>query len=229
MSNLLKNHASILDNITLTQKKQKNDQRVILLAVSKKKPASDIRALYQVGQVHFGENYLQEALEKQGILTDLDICWHYIGHIQRNKTKDIATHFDWVHTVDREIIAKRLSNHLNDLTHPKIINVCIQINIDKEASKSGCMPSEAIDLAIKINQLPHIKLRGLMVIPNPKNNQFKENAFARTKQLFDDIALKLNSPHWDTLSMGMSADFSDAIAHGATIIRVGSAIFGARD
>lgn len=192
-----------------------------LLAVSKTKSADDIRALFGLGQRAFGENYLQECLAKQKELTDLDIEWHYIGHIQRNKTKDIATRFDWVQTVERAIIAERLNDQRGDLPP---LNVLIQINIDDEDSKSGCAVDELDELVKVILNLPKLNLRGLMIIPNKAGT----DAFIRTKALFDDIQKKYNPPHWDTLSMGMSGDMADAIANGSTLVRVGTAIFGER-
>lgn len=193
-----------------------------LLAVSKTKPASDIRTLVGMGQRAFGENYLQECLVKQQELTDLDIEWHYIGSIQRNKTRDIATHFDWVQTVERAIIAERLNDQRGDLPP---LNVLIQINIDDESTKSGCNIDELDGLVETILALPKLSLRGLMIIPNKAGT----DAFARTKVLFDVIKTKHNPPNWDTLSMGMSGDMDEAIAHGSTMVRVGTAIFGERD
>lgn len=192
-----------------------------LVCVSKTKPSTAIRALYELGQRHFGENYLQEALQKQAELTDCPICWHYIGHIQRNKTRDIANNFAWVHTLERAIIAKRLSDQR---TNKPPLNVLIQLNIDNEASKSGCTVNELDELVGQVLALPNLHLRGLMIIPS-KNSA---DAFLRTKQLFDDIKHRHNPPHWDTLSMGMSGDYREAINHGATMVRVGSAIFGER-
>lgn len=194
---------------------------VTLLCVSKTKPADDIRTLAKLGQVHFGENYLQECLAKQKELSDLDITWHYIGHIQRNKTKDIAIHFDWVQTVERAIIAERLNEQRGDLPP---LNVLIQVNIDDEMSKSGCAVDELDALVQLILTLPKLNLRGLMIIPNKDGT----DAFVRTKVLFDDIKAKYNPPNWDTLSMGMSGDKEQAIKNGSTMIRVGSAIFGER-
>lgn len=227
MSDLLNNYATIVDAIEKSRVSQNIGQPVMLLAVSKHKPAAMIAELANAGHRHFGENYLQETLEKQRELLELsvpdDIVWHYIGHIQRNKTKAIATYFSWVHTVSREMIAKRLSDQRSE--NLPALNVCIQVNIDEEASKSGCLPQETFALAQRIHQYERIALRGLMIIPSKSS----DDAFARTKALFDEIGAVLDSPHWDTLSMGMSADFHEAIAEGASIVRVGSAIFGARD
>lgn len=194
-----------------------------LLAVSKTKPADDVRLLFGFGQRAFGENYLQEALAKQFQLSDLDIEWHYIGHIQRNKTKDIAMHFGWVQTVERAIIAERLNDQRPDGLPP--LNILIQINIDDENTKSGCAVDELDELVAKILTLPRLTLRGLMIIPSKDGT----DAFVRTKALFDDLKNRFDLPHFDTLSMGMSGDMADAVANGSTMVRVGTAIFGERD
>lgn len=203
-------------------------KEITLVCVSKTQPAKAIKILYELGQRHFGENYLQEALQKQAELVDCAICWHYIGHIQRNKTRDIANRFDWVHTLERAIIAKRLSEQRDNNKPP--LNVLIQVNVDNEASKSGCNVNELDELVEQILALPNLCLRGLMIIPSPNNNNLDDgpNAFLRTKQLFDGIKERYNPPNWDTLSMGMSGDYQQAIAMGATMVRIGSAIFGAR-
>ena len=200
---------------------------VTLLAVSKTKPADMIATLAQQGQQHFGENYLQEAIEKIDTLKrqpeTKGIVWHYIGSIQRNKTRDIAEHFDWVQTLERDIIAKRLNDQRPDGMPP--LNVLIQINIDNEDSKSGCLPEQLPALITVIKAYERLQLRGLMIIPAKANT----DAFKRTKQLFEEI--KHEHPElsqWDTLSMGMSDDMPDAIASGSTMVRVGTAIFGAR-
>ena len=200
---------------------------VTLLAVSKTKPADMIATLAQQGQQHFGENYLQEAIEKIDTLKrqpeTKGIVWHYIGSIQRNKTRDIAEHFDWVQTVERDIIAQRLNDQRPAELPP--LNVLIQLNIDNEESKSGCLPAQLPDLITAIKGYDRLQLRGLMIIPAKEGT----DAFTRTKQLFDEIKethAELNA--WDTLSMGMSGDMTEAIASGSTMVRVGSAIFGAR-
>lgn len=201
---------------------------VTLLAVSKTKPAEMIKVLAEQGQSDFGENYVQEALDKIAELSNVTangqpLVWHYIGHIQRNKTRDLAEHFDWVHGVDRLIIAQRLSEQRP--AHLPPLNVCIQVNIDDEASKSGCQPDEVAKLVTQINRLANLRLRGLMIIP-AKNSA---NAFAQTKVLFEDSRTFHAKPtDWDTLSMGMSGDIEQAIHHGSTMVRVGTAIFGAR-
>lgn len=198
--------------------------QVQLLAVSKTHPSTLLKEMYATGQRAFGENYLQEALEKIEDLTDLEIEWHFIGHVQRNKTKHLAEKFAWVHGVDRFIIAERLSNKREATQTP--LNICLQVNIDAQDSKDGCQPDEVADLVKQISQLKNLKLRGLMVIPAPDHPQ----AFSDAKQLFDQV--KVHHAHaedWDTLSMGMSGDMVEAIAAGATMVRIGTALFGARD
>jgi len=202
------------------------NSEITLLAVSKTKPASDIATFYHAGQRAFGENYVQEAREKQQALIGLDIEWHFIGPIQSNKTKDIAENFAWVHSVDRLKIATRLSQQRPVYLPP--LNICVQVNIDEEPSKSG-VSLEALPALIKaIRTLPRIALRGLMAIPAKKDNIPQQRAsFAKLAQLNRDLAT-ITDP-LDTLSMGMSGDMEAAIAEGATIVRVGSALFGARD
>ena len=196
---------------------------VQLLAVSKTQPSSVLAEMYQTGQRAFGENYLQEALEKITELKNLEIEWHFIGHVQRNKTKHLAENFAWVHGVDRLIIAERLSNQRGD--NQSALNICIQVNIDGQDTKDGCQPAEVADLVAQISQLPNLRLRGLMVIPAPNNPQ----AFADAKVLFDVVKTQHAHPEdWDTLSMGMSGDMTEAIAAGSTMVRVGTALFGAR-
>ncbi len=200
---------------------------IMLLAVSKTKPADMIATLAKQGQRDFGENYLQEAIEKITTLkaqpVGESIVWHYIGSIQRNKTRDIAEHFDWVQTVERDIIAKRLNDQRPADLPP--LNVLIQLNIDNEDSKSGCLPAQLPELITAIKGYERLQLRGLMIIPAKANT----DAFARTKQLFEEV--KADHPEldsWDTLSMGMSGDMAEAIENGTTMVRVGTAIFGQR-
>ncbi|QNW97423.1 YggS family pyridoxal phosphate-dependent enzyme [Acinetobacter seifertii] len=203
---------------------QRATETVQLLAVSKTHPSERLREMYAAGQRAFGENYLQEALDKIEALHDLDIEWHFIGHVQRNKTKHLAEKFDWVHGVDRLIIAERLSNQRGDDQAP--LNICLQVNIDGQDSKDGCAPEEVAELVAQISQLPKIKLRGLMVIPAPDNTA----AFADAKKLFDEVkGQHAHVQDWDTLSMGMSGDLDAAIAAGSTMVRVGTALFGKRD
>lgn len=196
---------------------------VRLLAVSKTKPAADIRAAHACGLVDFGENYLQEALGKQAELADLALTWHFIGPIQSNKTRPIAEHFDWVHSVDRLKVAERLSAQRPAGLPP--LNVCLQVNVSGEDSKSGCSPQDLPALAHAVAALPNLKLRGLMAIPEPTEDVAAQRAaFARLGELLTALNLGL-----DTLSMGMSHDLEAAIAEGATWVRIGTALFGARD
>ncbi|ENV46303.1 YggS family pyridoxal phosphate enzyme [Acinetobacter brisouii CIP 110357] len=197
---------------------------VQLLAVSKTHPSDALRAMYATGQRAFGENYLQEALDKIEALQDLAIEWHFIGHVQRNKTKHLAEKFAWVHGVDRLIIAERLSSQRLDSDEP--LNICLQVNIDGQDTKDGCAPEEVATLVEQISQLPHLRLRGLMVIPAPNNLK----AFADAQALFEQVKEHHAHPNdWDTLSMGMSGDLEAAVAAGSTMVRVGTALFGARD
>ncbi len=197
-----------------------------LLAVSKTQPAERLRELYQLGQRDFGENYLQEALAKQAALADLRICWHFIGPIQSNKTKSIAEHFDWVHSVDRIKVARRLSEQRPE-TLPAL-NVCLQVDISGEASKSGVPPEALPELAEAVAELPRLRLRGLMCIPAPSDDFAEQRrAFAEMRHGFE--ALRARGHALDTLSMGMSGDLEAAIAEGATLVRIGTALFGPRN
>lgn len=221
--NLLRsNYHSVLERLSTANQLANRRQPAKLLAVSKTKPSQMIAALYQAGQRDFGENYLQEALDKIKELRDLFITWHYIGSIQRNKTRDIAQHFDWVHTLERDVIAKRLNEQREGLPP---LNVLIQVNIDDEQTKSGCQPSGVPELIMQCQHYPNLCLRGLMVIPQKDS----VDAFERTKCLFEQMAMQFDLPHWDSMSMGMSQDLSEAVANGSTMVRVGTAIFGARD
>ncbi|QXH67181.1 YggS family pyridoxal phosphate-dependent enzyme [Pseudomonas asgharzadehiana] len=202
---------------------QRDANSIHLLAVSKTKPAPAVREAYAAGLRDFGENYLQEALGKQAELTDLPLSWHFIGPIQSNKTRAIAENFDWVHSVDRLKIAQRLSEQRPAELPP--LNICIQVNVSGEASKSGCTPADLPALANAISALPHLKLRGLMAIPEPTEDRAEQDAAFAT---VCDLQARLNLP-LDTLSMGMSHDLESAIAQGATWVRIGTALFGARD
>ena len=193
---------------------------VRLLAVSKARGAAEVEAAHAAGLADFGENYLQEALPKMSALAHLPLIWHFIGAIQSNKTRDIASRFQWVHTVDRARIASRL-----DAAARKAIDVCIQVNIDAEARKAGVAPEQAVALVAHVRDLPRLRLRGLMAIPNPGGDA--RGSFRRTRALFEALRPQAG-PHWDTLSMGMSGDFETAIEEGATIVRIGTAIFGPR-
>ena len=193
---------------------------VRVLAVSKTRTAAEVLAAHRAGLTDFGENYVQEAHAKIAALADLDIAWHFIGAIQSNKTRDIAQRFHWVHTIDRARIASRL-----DAAAPRPLDVCIQVNIDAEPRKAGVAPDALPSLVAHIGSLTRLRLRGLMVIPRQAGDS--RASFRRTRQLFNALARQAG-PYWDTLSMGMSADFETAIEEGATIVRIGTAIFGPR-
>jgi hypothetical protein len=199
---------------------------VTLLAVSKTFPESAIREAYAAGQHCFGESYLQEALQKLEALRDLAIEWHFIGPIQSNKTRPIAEHFHWVHSVDRLKIAERLSAARPADQSP--LNVCVQVNVSGEASKSGIEPPVAVGLAKAVAALPRLRLRGFMAIPRPTPEPAAQRAqFAVLRGIFDQA--RAAGMAVDTLSMGMSDDMEAAILEGATLVRVGTAIFGRRD
>ena len=224
MSTIAKNIAKVRTRIReAAQACGRDPETVGLLAVSKTKPAAAVREAHACGQRDFGENYLQEALNKQAELSDLALTWHFIGPIQSNKTRPIAEHFAWVHSVDRLKIAQRLSEQRP--AHLPPLNICLQVNVSGEASKSGCAPEELPALALTVSQLPNLRLRGLMTIPEPTRDVAQQHAAcARLRQLRDDLNLEL-----DVLSMGMSDDLEAAIAEGATWVRIGTALFGARD
>ena len=224
MSTIAENIAKVGERIREAAQASGRDLDGIgLLAVSKTKPAAAVRDAFAAGVRDFGENYLQEALEKQAELSELPLIWHFIGPIQSNKTKPIAEHFAWVHSVDRLKIAQRLSEQRPTGLPP--LNICLQVNVSAEDSKSGCAPVELAALAQTVNQLPNLRLRGLMAIPEPTDDVAAQRAaFARLRELRDGLPLPL-----DTLSMGMSHDLDAAIAEGATWVRIGTALFGARD
>ena len=196
---------------------------VLLLAVSKTKPAAMIEQLYQCGQRHFAESYVQEALAKQRLLTAFDISWHFIGPVQSNKTKLIANQFDWVHSVDRLKIARRLSEQR--ASHLPALNICLQVNISGEQSKSGIALEQLSELVSQVKALPNLRLRGVMAIPEPESDYEKQREPYR--RLFQAVA-DLSEPEMNVFSMGMSADLKAAIAEGSTIVRIGTALFGAR-
>ncbi|AVU73851.1 YggS family pyridoxal phosphate-dependent enzyme [Pseudomonas sp. Fig-3] len=224
MSTIADNIAQVRSRIRAAEQAAHRDEHSVqLLAVSKTKPAQALREAYAAGLRDFGENYLQEALGKQAELTDLPLIWHFIGPIQSNKTRAIAEHFDWVHSVDRLKIAQRLSEQRPADLPP--LNICIQVNVSGEDSKSGCTAADLPALASAISALPRLKLRGLMAIPEPTEERAAQDAaFAAVQRLQADLKLPL-----DTLSMGMSHDLESAIAQGATWVRIGTALFGARD
>ena len=195
----------------------KHTQEVTLIAVSKTKPASDLQQAIDAGQRHFGENYLQEALEKIQALKGQDLIWHFIGPIQSNKTTKIAENFAWVHSVDRLKIAKRLNDQRPE--NLEKLNVLLQVNIDNEPTKSGVLIDEIDELMPHFQNFPNISLRGFMCIPSPDHSA---QSFAKMAQILNKY------PNLDTLSMGMSADLELAIENGATFVRIGSDIFGKR-
>lgn len=217
---------SVMNFIKLAeQRANRTEGSVKLLAVSKTWPASRLRELAEAGQSRFGENYLQEALEKIAELEDLPLEWHFIGPVQSNKTREIAAHFDWVESIDRLKIAQRLSAQRP--AQKPALNICLQVNIDNESSKAGVPPDKLMELAAAVSQLDNLCLRGLMVIPAIAETEKQQlDAFGRAQQLFN----KLKSVHSgvDTLSMGMSADMQAAIIQGSTMVRVGTALFGER-
>jgi hypothetical protein len=215
----------ILATIQSAQASSQFQKTVKLIAVSKAQPAVAIRDAYAAGQTIFGENYLQEALDKQAELTDLAIEWHFIGPIQSNKTQPISQNFAWVHSVDRLKIAQRL----NDARPPQLppLQVCIQVNVSNEDSKSGVLPAELAALATEIQKLPRLKLRGLMAIPAPTQDVNQQIAqFKLVRECYDTLLAQ--GFVLDTLSMGMSDDYAAAISQGASFVRIGSALFGAR-
>ncbi len=228
MSTIAENIAKVGVRIRAAAQASERDSATIgLLAVSKTKPASAVRQAFAAGLREFAENYLQEALEKQRELADLPLTWHFIGPIQSNKTKPIAEHFSWVHSVDRLKIAQRLSEQRP--ANLPALNICLQVNVSDEASKAGCSAADLTALAAAVAQLPRVKLRGLMAIPAATSDPQQQNAaFARLRTLQEQLNTQLNLK-LDTLSMGMSDDLEAAINQGSTWVRIGSALFGARD
>lgn len=206
-------------NIIQTQA-QRASGSVRLLAVSKTKPASDIALAYRAGQRHFGENYCQEALKKQQQVGAFDITWHFIGPIQSNKTKDIAAHFQWVHSVDSLKIARRLNDQRPENLPP--LNICLQVNISEEQTKSGIALDELSALCAAIAPMPRLRLRGVMAIPTPEEDFALQRQPYR--QLYQAVA-KLDNPALDSFSFGMSGDLKAAIFEGATWVRIGTALF----
>ena len=214
----------------------KNPQQIKILAVSKTFPAAAAKEALAAGLGAFGENYVQEGVEKiqQLIAHRHAIEWHFIGPLQSNKTKEVAEYFDWMHSVDREKIARRLSEQRPPGATP--LQVCVQVNVSGEASKSGVSPKDAMPLVLAIAEMPHLRLRGLMAIPEPtEDEQVQRSRFAELTRLFEEIRARLplaQQAHFDTLSMGMSADLEAAIAESlpqaSTMVRVGTALFGAR-
>lgn len=216
-------YATIRERVDTAARQAGHPARV--LAVSKTKPASAIRELARLGQREFGENYVQEAVAKQRELADLPLEWHLIGPLQSNKCRQVAEHFGWLETLDREKLIAPLNRFRPEDKSP--LNVLIQVNIDAEASKSGCAPADVPRLALEVARAPRLLLRGLMAIPEPHPDLARRRgAFRRMRELFD--ALHRDHPSADTLSLGMSDDFELAIEEGATLVRIGTALFGAR-
>ncbi len=203
----------------------RSPDEIRLLAVSKKKPPEAVLEAYAAGQRDFAENFVQEGLEKIAAVGRDDVIWHFVGHLQANKTRPVAQHFQWVHTIDRLKIARRLSSQRPDAAAP--LQVCIEVNVDEEASKSGIAPAGVADLAAAVAELPRLKLRGLMCLPAIRDDfEEQRRPFARLREMLE--SLNESGLALDTLSMGMTADYAAAIHEGATIVRIGTAIFGAR-
>ena len=230
MSIIDQNLAFVLDRIERATVSAQRTEPPKLLAVSKVQTSASIRTAYRAGQTAFGENYLQEAIDKQDALADCAIEWHFIGPIQANKTRAIAERFSWVHSVSRVKIAQRLSKQRPQSLPP--LNICLQVNLDNEKSKEGVTLAELPNLAETVSSLSpsQLNLRGLMAIPAPRSNvQEQQDSFQRLTDALSNLQQLLPQAPLDTLSMGMSADLEAAIAAGATIVRVGTAIFGQRD
>jgi len=227
MSKIKKNILEVKKNISkILLDFNRAEDSVTLMAVSKKQSTESIREAYQAGQKDFGENYLQESISKIQELRDLEIVWHYIGSIQSNKSKLIAENYDWVHSIDKISTLKKINNYRDSIKEK--INICIQVNIDAEDTKSGIHINEVEDFIKECSSMSQINIRGLMAIPKfQKDNNLKNEAFRKIKRLFDD--LKKKDHKLDTLSIGMSADYAEAIGSGSTIVRIGTAIFGERE
>jgi PLP dependent protein len=205
---------------------QGDSRAVTLVAVSKTHPPERVRAAFAAGQRDFGENYVQEALAKIGALADLPATWHFIGTLQSNKAREVALHFDWVHGVDRSKLAEVLSRHRPAGKAP--LNVCVEVNISEEATKGGVRPGEALALARHVASLPGLRFRGLMGMASPSGDEAKARSeFAVLRRELE--AIRAAGLEGDTLSMGMSQDWRAALAEGATMLRIGTAIFGARE
>jgi pyridoxal phosphate enzyme (YggS family) len=227
MSSIAQSLEKIRNRVTVLERRyDRPPGGVLVLAVSKTKPPEAVREAAEAGQRDFGENHVQDALTKLDALTDLDLVWHFIGPIQSNKTRIVAARFDWVHSIDRAKIARRLNDQRPaDLP---ALNVCIQVNVSGESSKSGVEPDELDALADVVSDLPRLKLRGLMTLPRPLDDlALQRQPFAALREMMQ--GLDARGFTLDTLSMGMTNDMEAAIAEGATIVRIGTAIFGARE
>tara|TARA_B100000809_G_scaffold79224_1_gene77265 strand:+ start:26509 stop:27183 length:675 start_codon:yes stop_codon:yes gene_type:complete len=201
---------------------------VRVLAVSKTRSSAEIRLAYDSGIENFGENYVQEAVQKIHELRDLPLTWHYIGGIQSNKTKDLARYFQWVHSIDRANIASRLNAARAEFRPNNPLNVCLQLNLDEEVQKSGVSARDVEELLRHTKQLTHLRVRGFMTIPKPNSDSsFIQEGFRQAAELFRKYR-DIGDDNWDTLSMGMSNDFAIAVAEGATLLRLGTVLFGPR-
>ena len=201
---------------------------VRVLAVSKTRSSAEIRLAYDSGIENFGENYVQEAVQKIHELRDLPLTWHYIGRIQSNKTKDLARYFQWVHSIDRANIASRLNAARAEFRPNNPLNVCLQLNLDEEVQKSGGPARDVEELLRHTKQLTHLRVRGFMTIPKPNaDSSFVQEGFRQAAELFRKYR-DIGDDNWDTLSMGMSNDFAIAVAEGATLLRLGTVLFGPR-
>ena len=226
MNKIKKNILEIKKNISkISLDLNRTIDSVTLMAVSKKQSSENIREAYQAGQKDFGENYLQESISKIHELHDLEIIWHYIGSIQSNKSKLIAENYDWVHSIDKISTLKKINKYRDGFSRK--INICIQVNIDAEETKSGIYMNEVEDFIKECNSMKQVNIRGLMAIPKyQSDSDLKNKAFMKIKHLFDDLIKK--GYKLDTLSIGMSSDYEEAIESGSTIVRIGTAIFGER-
>jgi pyridoxal phosphate enzyme (YggS family) len=227
MSSIAQSLEEIRNRVTVLERRyHRPPGGVGVLAVSKTKSPEAVRAAADAGQRDFGENHVQDALTKLDALTDLHLVWHFIGPVQSNKTRIVATRFDWVHSIDRSKIARRLNEQRPGDLPP--LNVCIQVNVSGESSKSGVEPDALDALADVVSELPRLKLRGLMTLPRPCDGlELQRQPFAALREMLE--ALNARDFGLDTLSMGMTDDMEAAIAEGATIVRIGTAIFGARE
>ena len=226
MNDLGNNYRSVVERIRAAEKNShRKSGSVELIAVGKLHTAEAIRQLAEYGQKAFAENFVQEAISKQQQLSDVDIEWHFIGSIQSNKTRDIANHFSWVHSVDRFKIARRLSDQRAEILSP--LNICLQVNLQREESKSGVPRAQLLPMLEQMRDLPRITVRGLMIVPKPVSDPSQQReVFGQLRELLEEANRSGHS--LDTLSMGMTADLEQAIAEGATHVRIGTALFGLR-
>ena len=227
-TNIKANLEAVRDHISRAcQRYHREADEIMLLAVSKTKPVSMVKEALDCGQQHFGENYLQDATTKIRAVVDPNVVWHFIGAIQSNKTRSIASSFDWVHTVSNQKVARRLNDQRPSTRAP--LNVLLQVNIDDEETKTGLSVSAVKEIIEPLLSLKRIHLRGLMAIPKPSDQiEVQRNAFKRLRTLQQSISQEFDLPRFDQLSMGMTADLEAAVAEGTTLVRIGTAIFGAR-